>query len=105
MVHVLVDVLPASYGCTWVVAGAGLDHGQLAELAEPLFGGVPAGKSEEQKSRYTGGDYRTPGTAEQSDALLAFEVSRPSRIVCACMYACRCDYTKLRHDFEFMAYP
>lgn len=59
------------------MAGAGIDHAQLAELAEPLFGGVQAGKSEEQQSRYTGGDYRTPGNVAQSDALLAFEVSRP----------------------------
>lgn len=43
-------------------------------MAAPLFGEVPGGKTEEQGSKYTGGDYRTAATSDESDALLAFEV-------------------------------
>ncbi len=51
-----------------------MDQGELAQLAEPLFGGIAGGKTKEPPSRYTGGDFRTAATTAESDALLAFEV-------------------------------
>lgn len=61
-------------GGNMVLSGGGMEHAELVELAKPLFDGVPAGKTEQPQSRYTGGDYRTPGNVPTSDVLLAFEV-------------------------------
>lgn len=57
--------------------GAGIDHGELAQLARPLLDGVPQGSAtREPPSQYVGGDYRSAQASGESHALLAFEVSR-----------------------------
>lgn len=58
-----------------VLAGAGVEHGELVKLAEPLLGGVPAGAgAPEGASSYTGGEARLPAPGPLTHAILAFEL-------------------------------
>jgi processing peptidase subunit alpha len=57
-----------------VLAAAGVEHGELLRLAEPLLGAVTSGAgAEEPLSAYTGGDWRQYAAAPLTHATLAFE--------------------------------
>jgi processing peptidase subunit alpha len=65
-----------------VLAGAGIDHGQLVDLAAPMFEALPSGGSSsgggggggaEPGSRYVGCHAVIPGSAPEANLILAFE--------------------------------
>lgn len=53
------DFFTANYVAPRIVlAGSGVKHSALKQLAEPLLTGVPGGQASEPASKYVGGDYR-----------------------------------------------
>jgi processing peptidase subunit alpha len=72
---VLADFYAANYTAPRIVlAGAGVDHGELARLAEPLLAGLPrSGAAAEPRSEYVGGDWRQFSASPLTHAILAFE--------------------------------
>lgn len=57
-----------------VLAGAGVEHEQLVELARPLLEALPAGPQvAEPGSSYVGGGLLLPGDLPQANLILAFE--------------------------------
>ena len=53
------DFFTANYVAPRIVlAGSGVKHSALKQLAEPLLSSVPGGQASEPGSKYVGGDYR-----------------------------------------------
>lgn len=72
---VLADFYAANFTAPRIVlAGAGVDHGELTRLAEPLLSALPgAGAGSEPRSDYVGGDWRQFSASPLTHAILAFQ--------------------------------
>ncbi|KAL6770558.1 MPPA1 [Auxenochlorella protothecoides x Auxenochlorella symbiontica] len=71
----IADFLAENYTAPRIVlSGAGVDHQELAGLAEPLFSAVPGGPpAPSGGSAYTGGEFRRAAPGGLTHAILAFE--------------------------------
>ncbi len=73
-----------------VLAGAGLQHQQLVELATPMLQHLPpaAAAAAEPASQYVGGHVLLPGEAPHTNLILAFEYPGGWRDIQVCVGVC-----------------
>ncbi|GJP75945.1 hypothetical protein CLOP_g6343 [Closterium sp. NIES-67] len=73
--QVLYEFVAANYTAPRiVVAAAGVEHEELREVVEPLFGDMPGGTvPETPKSVYVGGDWRMAADSPETHVALGFE--------------------------------